>query len=57
MKLIAYDGNFRVGSCCAKPHNRVRYAGLAEIVVWIADNDAWEAILEAAVAAPNGDDD
>ena len=49
-QLIAFDGSWKVGDCCARPANRVRYAQLGDILAWIRSNDIWEAVLEGYMA-------
>lgn len=39
MKLLAFDGNLRVGGCCAKPANRVRLASAADILAWLESEE------------------
>ena len=46
--LLAYEGVLRLSGCCAKPQNRVRKASVTDVVEWIDDNDAWEAIQAQA---------
>lgn len=54
MPLLAYDGALRLGSCCARPVNRVRKPEIADIVAWLERHPEAREALRDALAAPQG---
>lgn len=47
MKLLYFEGSLKIGQCCARPDNAVRFAKVSDIIKWIDTNDAWDEVINA----------
>ena len=48
MKLITWKGNLQLKDCAA---NEVRLATVEDIIAWIEEHEAWDAIKERSPSA------